>query len=102
MRPRQESVWKALSSWFFEIARPVPLPDSKESVMFRLLNEVIPRGAPASIGRPPEADVRSSTALVRRGVESHARGDLDGALAAFEEALEVEPHSREAYNNRGA
>jgi tetratricopeptide (TPR) repeat protein len=36
-----------------------------------------------------------------RGVACHARGDLDGALAEFDRALELRPDYAEAYHNRG-
>ncbi len=53
----------------------------------------LPQAAPA-----PEAIV----ALVQAGKQALADGDLDGALARFEEVIHRFPDSREGHNNLGA
>ena len=40
--------------------------------------------------------------LCSRGVSRHSQGDLAGALADLDQALELNPGYPEAYNNRGA
>ncbi|MGI6419926.1 MAG: tetratricopeptide repeat protein [Thermoguttaceae bacterium] len=37
-----------------------------------------------------------------RSASLHARGDLDGAIAEIEQALQIDPRCAEAWNNRGA
>lgn len=50
----------------------------------------------------PESDRGGPEFYNNRGVASHSRGDLNGALADFDRALEENPDYAEAYNNRGA
>jgi tetratricopeptide (TPR) repeat protein len=49
-----------------------------------------------------EPDTQGPEFYNQRGAASHARGDLNGALADFDRALYLNPHYAEAYNNRGA
>lgn len=43
---------------------------------------------------PPDQDVR---ALIERGVEVAAHGDIDGALEVFERAIQLDPHATPVY-----
>jgi tetratricopeptide (TPR) repeat protein len=46
--------------------------------------------------------MQEAAAHHRRGLACRARGDLAGALTAFDEALRLEPELAAAYNSRGA
>src|SRR5579883_1577268 len=53
-------------------------------------------------GRPPTKPATPSIhALLQRGFNRYHQGDLDGALAVYNEVIQLDPHEARAYNDRG-
>lgn len=52
-------------------------------------------------GAPTADNPQSSTDYYNRGVERQNKGDLDGAVADYTKAIELDPKNVSAYNNRG-
>jgi Flp pilus assembly protein TadD len=51
--------------------------------------------------RRSHLDPQDAAAYYNRGLAYHEKGDLDRAIADFDQALALDPQAAEAYNNRG-
>jgi len=60
-------------------------------------------GAMTALERAPSiaAEPRSAAEFVQKGKSGMKQGDIDGAIAAFTEAIRLDPKFAEAYYNRG-
>ena len=68
-------------------------------------NEVFPQNIPVSDNPPPKRKgevSQQAIELFNQGVDRYYAGDLAGAIAAFEKALEIDPKFDYAWNGLGA
>jgi tetratricopeptide (TPR) repeat protein len=49
----------------------------------------------------PGANVQNAATYIDRGIAKHRKGDLDGAMADYNHAIQLDPQNANAYNNRG-
>lgn len=58
-------------------------------------------GIPAQAQQPAPATGPDPDSLVKQGIASGTKGDLNGAIALFSQAIQVDPKFAPAYQNRG-
>ncbi|HYY57779.1 MAG TPA: tetratricopeptide repeat protein, partial [Pyrinomonadaceae bacterium] len=55
----------------------------------------------AATAQAQQDELLSAKDLVKRGISRFSKGDIDGAIAAHNRALELDPRLAEAHFNRG-
>jgi tetratricopeptide (TPR) repeat protein len=71
----------------------VPTPDREAAVVEQRVSEAVQASVPAKM--------ESARDYFQRGYARQDKGDLDGALADYNEAIRLDPNDALSYNNRG-